>query len=155
MNSNNELYIGLDVGTNSVGFAATDSDFNLLRLKGKTVWGTRIFSDANSAQERKIKRSLRRRKARRKYRIYLLNKLFANLINKVDNTFFIRLEDSTLWLEDKRNKNPYLFLDKNKEKEYYKNFPTIWHLRNSLYNNDKKAYEHTVTKADGSTEIVK
>ena len=28
-------YVGLDVGTNSVGWAVTDTDYNLLRFRGK------------------------------------------------------------------------------------------------------------------------
>lgn len=30
-------YLGLDLGSNSVGWAATDEDYNFLRLKGKRL----------------------------------------------------------------------------------------------------------------------
>lgn len=85
--SENDYFIGLDVGTDSVGWAATDSDFKTLRIKGKTAWGSRLFQAANSSQERRSFRSNRRRKERRKYRISLLNELFADEINNIDSSF--------------------------------------------------------------------
>ena len=39
---NIQYYIGLDVGTNSVGWAVTDTSYNLLRAKGKDV-GSKTF----------------------------------------------------------------------------------------------------------------
>ena len=33
-----KYYIGVDVGTDSVGTACTDEHYNLLRLKGKDAW---------------------------------------------------------------------------------------------------------------------
>ena len=44
-------YLGLDLGSNSVGWAATDEDYNFLRLKGKTAWGARIFSEAKDVKK--------------------------------------------------------------------------------------------------------
>lgn len=34
-----KYYIGLDIGTNSVGYAVTDEKYNLIRMKGKKAWG--------------------------------------------------------------------------------------------------------------------
>lgn len=34
-------YLGLDMGTNSVGWAVTDQQYNLLKAKGKDLWGIR------------------------------------------------------------------------------------------------------------------
>ena len=133
-----KYYIGLDVGTNSVGRAVTDQDFNLLRLKGKTAWGSRLFSDAKSAQERRQYRSNRRRMARRKFRVFLLNKLFSNELNKIDNGFLGRLELSALYNE--HNNVSLLFNDKNKEKDFYNKYPTIYHLRYAMVNNEADAF---------------
>ena len=36
-----EYYLGLDMGTNSVGWAVTDDAYNLIRFKGKDMWGIR------------------------------------------------------------------------------------------------------------------
>ena len=44
-----KLYIGLDVGSDSVGWAATDEEYNLCRIKGKTAWGARLFDEASDA----------------------------------------------------------------------------------------------------------
>ena len=40
-----EYYLGLDVGTNSVGWAATDHNYNLLKFKGNAMWGARLFDE--------------------------------------------------------------------------------------------------------------
>lgn len=39
MDNKKEHYIGLDMGTNSVGWAVTDTEYNLMRAKGKDLWG--------------------------------------------------------------------------------------------------------------------
>lgn len=39
----NDYYVGLDIGTNSVGWAVTDTKYNILRKKGKSMWGVRLF----------------------------------------------------------------------------------------------------------------
>lgn len=94
---NNNYYIGLDLGTDSLGWATTNEDYDFLRLKGKTAWGSRIFSSANDCKQRRTFRSSRRRMQRRKYRIYLLNQLLCEDISKVDSTFFARLQNSHIW----------------------------------------------------------
>lgn len=91
-----QLFIGLDVGTDSVGWAATDEEYNLYRLKGKTAWGARIFEAASSAKERRGFRVAGRRLARRKERVRLLNTLFDPLLAEKDPTFLLRLEHSSL-----------------------------------------------------------
>lgn len=35
MEKEQKFYLGLDIGTNSVGIACTDENYNLLRVKGK------------------------------------------------------------------------------------------------------------------------
>ena len=36
-----EYYLGLDMGTNSVGWAVKDKEYRLMRAKGKDLWGVR------------------------------------------------------------------------------------------------------------------
>ena len=139
-------YLGLDLGSNSVGWAATDEDYNFLRLKGKTAWGARIFSEAKDCKERRTYRSNKRRLARRKYRLVLLKQLFAEEMAKVDKTFFLRLANSTYWEEDKAKDSDGNEIGKNlifktyeEEKQYYTKYPTIWHLRKALIENDEDA----------------
>lgn len=136
--------MGLDVGSDSCGWAATDTNFNLLRLKGNDAWGSRIFDAAKNADTRRLFRSSRRRSDRRKYRIFLLNSIFNEEIAKIDDTFFLRLNNSIFVNEDKdeRVRNlSLLFKTKEKEKEFYDKFPTIWHLRKELLNPDSNAYK--------------
>lgn len=129
-----DFYLGLDVGTDSVGWAVTDSNYNLLKLKGKSMWGVRLFESGNTAEERRLHRCARRRTQRQKERIKLLQQEFSEEISKIDMGFFRRLEESKYYLEDKTQKDKYsLFADKSyTDKEYYNDFPTIYHLRKSL-----------------------
>ena len=39
-------YIGLDLGTSSVGWAVTDENYNLVKKHGKDLWGVREFEEA-------------------------------------------------------------------------------------------------------------
>ncbi len=56
-----KYYIGLDMGTSSIGWAVTDTSYNILRCKGKDMWGSRLFQEALSAEERRSHRTSRRR----------------------------------------------------------------------------------------------
>ncbi|GAB7567840.1 type II CRISPR RNA-guided endonuclease Cas9 [Gemella sp. Musashino-2025] len=134
MNENKEWFLGLDIGTASVGWAATDTNYNLLKLKGKKSWGVRLFDEAQTAKERRDCRSKRRRLARRKWRLGLLEELFAEEINKIDPNFFMRLRESKYKVGDKTENVPsILFNDKNyTDKEYYRDYKTIYHLRADL-----------------------
>ena len=130
-------YIGLDIGTNSVGWAVTDRAYNILKRKGKRMWGIRLFESADTAAERRAFRASRRRLQRRKQRIDLLQELFAEEIHKVDPTFFIRLNESRLHLEDKSVDGRFLlFMDPDyTDIDYYREYPTIFHLRKALIEN--------------------
>ena len=96
-----DYYLGLDCGTSSVGFAVTDTDYNVLKFNGKSMWGSHLFDEAKTAKERRVARCLRRRRERQKQRIDLLQELFAEEIARVDPLFFIRLNDSNYIIEDK------------------------------------------------------
>lgn len=133
--------IGIDVGTNSVGWAVMGDDFQLLKKGNKNLWGVRLFDSANSAAERRMSRSTRRRYNKRRLRIRLLQQLLENMIMLVDDTFLIRLkntsflveEDKKEYLNDNFKDNYNLFIDKDfNDQDYYKLYPTIYHLRNHL-----------------------
>ena len=135
-----EYFLGLDMGTGSLGWAVTDQEYQLLRAHGKDLWGIRLFETANTAEERRQFRCGRRRLDRRNRRIQLLQEIFAEEINKVDAGFFLRLKESKYQPEDKRDAEgrtpilPYaLFVDPDfTDKEYHKKYPTIYHLRREL-----------------------
>ncbi len=135
----NDYYVGLDLGTSSVGWAVTTSDYNLIRKKGKDLWGVRLFPEAKTAAERRSNRTSRRRLQRQHARIGFLKEMFHDEIEKVDPNFYMRLEDSKFYVEDKREQQKNaLFNDRNfTDKDYYKKYPTIFHLRNELINSDE------------------
>ena len=134
-----KYYLGLDIGTNSVGWAVTDENYNLCKYAGKRMWGIRLFEGGETAEQRRISRSNRRRLSRKKQRIDLLQELFAEEISKMDPTFFIRLNESRLHLEDKSTGEKFpLFTDKDyTDIQYYKEYPTMYHLRKELIENSK------------------
>lgn len=127
-------YLGLDIGTASVGWAATDTEYKIIRKNKKRLWGVRLFEEATTAEERRGYRSSRRRLARRKWRLNLLEELFTQEISKIDANFFLRLKESQYHYEDKTHQVPYaIFNDKDyTDIDYYKEYPTIYHLRTKL-----------------------
>lgn len=134
-----EYYLGLDMGTNSVGWAVTDPSYNLVRAKGKDLWGVREFDEAKTSADRRSHRTSRRRKQRQQVRIGLLKDYFKDEIDKVDPNFYESLENSFFKKNDKsdnaRSKN-LLFNEADfKDSDYYKQFPTIFHLRSELIHN--------------------
>lgn len=139
-----DYYVGLDLGSGSVGWAVTDSDYHLLRSHGKALWGVRLFDTAKTAEERRVFRTSRRRLQRRNWRLNLLQQIFVDEINKIDDVFFRRLKESRYLPEDKHNTDgsipdlPYsLFIDKSyTDKDYHRQFPTIYHLRKWLMETD-------------------
>ena len=138
-NVRNDYFIGLDVGTDSVGWAVTDTEYRLKKAGGKPLWGAYLFAQAETAENRRGFRTGRRRTARTRYRLRLLQSLFGAEIEKVDPTFFIRLNNSALFAEDKDDRiatKYILFGDADyNDKDYFKQFPTIFHLRKYLTEN--------------------
>lgn len=135
-----KYYLGLDMGTSSVGWAVTNSSYELIRKKGKDMWGVREFDPANTAAERRFHRADRRRRQRQVARLGLLKEYFGKEIEKIDENFFVRLENSKYYAEDKDqrllSKNG-IFNDANyKDADYYSQYPTIFHLRKDLLDID-------------------
>ena len=107
MSIKSDYFLGLDIGTDSIGWAVTDPEYHILRRKGKALWGIRLFDAANTAAERRTFRTSRRRIQRRRQRIRLLQELFAEEMVKLDPGFFQRLSDSAFWQEDKQEQQIY------------------------------------------------
>lgn len=137
---NGNYYVGLDVGTGSVGWAVTDEAYHVIKKHGKALWGVRLFESANTAEERRGFRTARRRTQRRKERGELLQELFSDQMMQADPGFFLRMKESKYYPEDKRLADgttpalPYaLFADQNyTDVDFYKEYPTIYHLRKEL-----------------------
>ncbi len=132
--------IGLDIGTNSVGWAVVRSDnFNIIRKGGKKLWGVRLFEEAKTAADRRLFRSNRRRLDRRRERIKLLREIFNNEINKVDPNFFKKMQETFYNEKDLKNKTIKITKEeKELIKKYNEKYPTIYHLRVALMENKEK-----------------
>ncbi|MBQ9437471.1 MAG: type II CRISPR RNA-guided endonuclease Cas9 [Lachnospiraceae bacterium] len=139
MRQSKEYYLGLDMGTDSVGWAVTDASYHLLRAKGKDLWGIREFNRAENAADRRSHRVSRRRNQHSKERIAMLRAFFQEAVEAVDPDFFIRLDNSKYFPEDKDERLHSVncvFDDPDyKDRNYFKQYPTIFHLRSELINN--------------------
>ena len=136
---NAKYYLGLDIGTDSVGYAVTDTteEYHLLDYKREPLWGVTLFDAAQLKTERRAFRTARRRLDRRQQRILLLQEIFAKEISKVDINFYRRIKESALLRED--CVEPYcLFNDQGfTDREYHRKYPTIHHLILELIKNDQ------------------
>lgn len=131
---NNKIYVGLDIGTNSVGYAVTDENYNIRKFRGEPAWGTVIFDKGHLGDERRGFRTSRRRLERRKQRVNLVQSIFAPEIAKVDERFFIRLNESALYRKDVDDEFS-LFCDSDYDDiKYHGDYPTIHHLIYDLMN---------------------
>lgn len=131
----NEVYLGLDIGTDSVGYAVTDEEYNLLRFRGNDAWGAHIFDEASLSEERRSFRSARRRLDRRQQRVNLVEELFAPEIGKIDKRFFIRQQESFLFREDCEDKYVLFNDDNYTDVDYFNEYKTIHHLLVDLMEN--------------------
>lgn len=128
-------YLGLDIGTDSVGYAATNEEYNLIKFKGNPIWGVHLFDAAKLNDERRAFRSARRRLDRRQQRVKLVQEIFACEIAKTDQNFYQRLKESSLWREDAHDEYTIFCDDNYTDKEYHKQYPTIHHLISDLIHN--------------------
>lgn len=135
-NYGDKIYLGIDLGTSSVGWAVTDENYCIRRAKGKDLWGVRLFDEAKPSVERRTYRTSRRRGQREKARISMLKGYFEEEINKIDPGFFVRLEESKYHFEDRSENNHQryaIFNDDNyTDEDFYKEYPTVFHLRKRL-----------------------
>lgn len=135
---NGKYYLGLDIGTDSVGWAVTDNEYNILKFHGRDAWGSVVFDSANLNDERRSHRSARRRLDRRQQRVRFVQELFAPEIAKTDERFFVRLNESAMWRGDAKDEHIFFDDDDYTDKEYYEQYPTIHHLICNLINNKDK-----------------
>lgn len=123
--------VGLDIGTNSVGYTIVDDNGKILQVKGKNGYGVRVFKEGATAAERRIFRTTHRRLKRRKWRLRLLQDFFEPYILPQDDGFFIRRKESNLVLNDRDEDTASLFNDRS-DRDFYQAYPTIYHLRQAL-----------------------
>ena len=137
MRNNKNYNIGLDIGTNSVGWAIVEeNNQKIFKKGGKALWGVRLFDEAVSAEDRRLKRNTRRKYERRRQRIKLLQEEFKEEIEKVDKDFYQKLYESKYHKNDTKNKT--LNITDLEKKEIFNKYSTIYHLRNELMTNNEK-----------------
>ena len=115
--------IGLDIGTNSVGWAVITDDYKVpakkMKVLGNTdkkyikknLLGALLFDSGETAEATRLKRTARRRYTRRKNRLRYLQEIFADEMAKVDESFFQRLDESFLrWDDDNKKLGRYPIL---------------------------------------------
>lgn len=138
MQKEKNYFLGIDIGTDSIGYAVTDtsSSYRLLKHKGEPMWGVTLFEKASLNDERRAFRTNRRRTDRRQQRVRLVQEIFAPEIGKVDPEFFRRIAESALLTEDKSD--PYGIFDDADytDVEYHGEYPTIHHLICELIESD-------------------
>lgn len=131
---NEKFFLGLDIGTNSVGWAVTDDEYKLRKFKNDLMWGVHLFDEAQQSADRRSFRTARRRLDRCKQRISILQDFFAAHILELDKSFFVRLKESALLPQDSEHRTSNIFFDDESfvDKDYFDKYPTIHHLINDL-----------------------
>ena len=120
--------IGLDIGTNSVGWAVVGKDGNIIEKTGKYLWGSRLFAEGQNKKERRGFRSSRRRYQRRKIRLNTLNCLVKEDMDLVDAEFFNKME-LTYQIKQDREWSVQFFKCREEMHEKLGGAKTIYHLR--------------------------
>lgn len=136
MKRENNYYLGLDIGTDSVGYAVTDKQYGLLKFNGRPAWGVTLFDEASLQTDRRSFRTSRRRLDRRQLRVQLLQDLFAEPVSEKDSRFFIRQKESFLFRSDADDEFVLFNEPDFSDRDYYNLYPTIHHLIADLMNND-------------------
>lgn len=131
--------VGLDIGSNSVGWTVVDGNGRLKRVKGKVAIGARLFKEGQAAAERRSFRTTRRRLSRVKWRLRLLREIFDEPISKIDENFFARRKYSAISPRDPEYDGlaKTLFNDRT-DKSFYRKYPTIYHLRQALMTEERQ-----------------
>lgn len=132
--------ISLDIGNASVGWSAFTSNYRLVRAKGHELIGVRLFDPADTAESRRMARITRRRYSRRRWRLRLLDALFDQALSEVDPSFLARRKYSWVHPDDESNADRWyggiLFDSSDQDKRFYEKYPTIYHLRKALMEDD-------------------
>ena len=134
--------ISLDIGNASVGWTAFTPNYRLMRAKGHELIGARLFEPAQTAETRRMARTTRRRYSRRRWRLHMLDAIFDASLAEVDPSFLARRKYSWVHPSDESNAAHWyggiLFDSKDQDKRFYEQYPTIYHLRKVLMEDNKQ-----------------
>ena len=59
MKAQKTYFLGLDIGTDSIGYAVTNKSYDLLKFHGDPAWGVTVFDEAALGTERRAFRTAR------------------------------------------------------------------------------------------------
>ena len=135
MTAVDEYYLGLDLGSGSVGWAVTDREHALPEVNGHPAWGVNLFDEGRPEKERGRYRRMRRCYSRRHERLKVLRGIFRTEMNRVDPDFFRKMDESMLHAEDRSHEAAGAFL---RSADFYRRFPTVYHLRKHLMETDTR-----------------
>lgn len=154
-----DYILSFDIGSNSIGWAIIRKDVELyhkripiydyksgdiLSFKDRYFWGSLLFNKVKNKNNKtpasiaREKRNYRRRIRRRKWRLKQLRNIFAEEMKYIDDGFFKRLDESFL---QRDNKIYPIFNNKEVEKQYHSEYPTIYHLRKALIEKSEKKFD--------------
>lgn len=136
--NNEKIYVGLDIGTNSVGYAVTNSSYDIKKYHGEPAWGSVIFDEGSLSDEKRKYRTARRSLDRKKQRVLFVQEFFAKEIASVDPSFYTRIKESTLYREDVDDEFNLFCDDEYTDVAYHNEYPTIHHLIDDLMKNENK-----------------
>ncbi len=124
--------ISLDMGTNSIGWAVVwdsgDKMDQIVCRKGKRLYGARLFDAAEDSKKYRSARSARRTLGKKIWRLNLLKGVLKDYVLNEDKDFF-----KNLHLTQTHQGSNILFREPNyQDKDYFSEFPTIYHLRKAL-----------------------
>lgn len=71
-----DYIVGLDIGTDSCGWVAMNSDNDILKLQGKTAIGSHLFEAGKSAADRRLFRTTHRRIKKKKMAFEIIRGIF-------------------------------------------------------------------------------
>ncbi len=126
--------ISLDMGTNSIGWAVVwdsgDKADQIVVRKGQRLYGARLFVAPEDSKKYRSARSARRTLGKKIWRLNLLKGVLKDYVLKEDKDFF-----KNLHLTQTHQGSNILFREPNyQDKDYFHDFPTIYHLRKALSN---------------------
>ena len=124
--------ISLDMGTNSIGWAVVwdsgEKADQIVVRKGKRLYGARLFEEAEDSSKYRSARSARRTLGKKLWRLNLLKGLLREKVLEEDENFFKNLHLTQIH----KGSNILFNAKEYKDKDYFKDFPTIYHLRKAL-----------------------
>ena len=141
---NKPYSIGLDIGTNSVGWAVITDNYKVpskkMKVEGnsdkdyikRNLLGTLEFDAGNTAKYTRQQRGLGRRTERRHNRVAYLRDIFDDEVRRIDPNFFARLDESFKVPEDKVFSKYSLFGNKKEDMAFHSKYKTIYHLRKNF-----------------------